>query len=137
MQNPMTTNEEPDEGYYNDTNFETKSKSNPVIKSGNYGKKLNKIEMKLPTNLSTNLSTVSKNKILTRKMSKQNANDNYSYIVSDDLKIIVQPIIPKNSSKTIYDIIMANIKKEQEIIKSKTITRKYIHDYSKPFINID
>ena len=88
--------------------------------------KLPKIESKLPNN-----------KILTRKMSKQNANDNYSYIVSEDLKIIVQPIIAKNSSKTIYDIIMENIKKRQKIKNSKAITQKYIHDYSKPFIDID
>ena len=85
----------------------------------------------------SNKNKVLNKTFLTKKMDKQNANNNYSYIVSDDLKIIVQPIIPKNSSKTIHDIIIENIKKEQEIIKSKAITRKYVHDYSNPFIDID
>lgn len=116
----------------NESNESTKLKI-PTISP-----KLTKIETKLPK---ANLPKASKQKVLnkniTQKMHKNNANNNYSYIVSDDLKIIVQPIIAKNSSKTIDDIIIENIKKEQEIIKSKAITRKYVHDYSKPFINID
>ena len=71
------------------------------------------------------------------KMSTQNNNDRY-IVTTDDLKILIQPIIPKNSSKTIYDIIMENIKKEQDKKqKDKSITRKYIHNYKTPFIDID